>query len=56
LIGVAGAAVVASIVDLAGNEQTRGFTRRAFLLVVLFEMGLDVELVLEVVDAVAQLL
>lgn len=42
LIGLFGVAVAAMLVDLAGNETTRPFTRRAFVLVALAEMGVTI--------------
>jgi hypothetical protein len=54
LIGVVGAAVAASVVDLAGNSRTRPFTRRAFAVVVLLEAGVDVAMLSEVVWTLIQ--
>lgn len=48
--------IAACFADLRGNEKTRGFTRTAFVLVVLVEFGFTVSTVSSAVTAIQGIL
>jgi hypothetical protein len=56
LIGLVTGLIATLIADLRGNDETRPFTRRAFLVVVAVEAGIDIAAIGGVMQAIGGIL